>query len=126
MLADQHKKSLMRFSGRSGQFRIGIILLAAVVLGVVGVLNLHTASEIGGKVDMSLTDLFSNWTSDIDPRKQYTFSGTQLVAIACFQTGIVQLAMALLLALFVWSNWAIKRRDEAIVALLKKHGEIPN
>ena len=125
MLDEEHKKLLMRFHGRKGRIRLWFLYIVPIFLAVVGVYDLYIASQIGSLVDMSLFEYLSDWfVSEIDPNKQYSFSGVQLLAMGRYQTGIFLLGMSLWLGLFSFAYWQQKRRDEEVLALLKKHGEV--
>ena len=125
MLNEEHKKSLMRFHGRKGRIRLWFLYIVPIFLAIVGLYNLYIASQIGSLIDMSFFEYLSDWfVFEIDPNKQYSFSGVQLVAIERYQTGIFLLGMSLLMGLFSFVQWQLKRRDEEVLALLKKHGEI--
>lgn len=124
MINEQYKKSLNRYEGRTGIALFVILLCTPLFFIIMGCLNLWLASQIGASQGVFLSDYAQIWFEEIDIQREYTFSGLFLVGVHRFNTALLQLAVGLMFIPLVWSTVFLRKRDRAVINVLRKYGEL--
>ncbi len=119
MIDEKYKNSLAQFEGKRGKIQYWLGLLSPGALILLCGLNLWMASRFG-----NITDYINVWLDEIDIHREYSYRGTFLIGMHKFNTALLYFAFAIVLLPFSIGVSFAKKRNQVIINVLKKHGEI--
>ena len=124
MVSEKLKKSLTRYDSKLALIGYWVGLLTPFVILLVAVVNLWLASRQGSHGGFTLEDFMKTWLEVIDMKREYSYSGLFLAGLHRFNTALFQFSLAIVVSPLVFAAVSSKKRDQEIIKILRKHGEI--
>ncbi len=123
MNSGKYIKSLAYYEGRKGKLLYWVLLCMPFFWLIMGCLNLWLASRIGEASQYNLGDFAQILFEEIDVTRQYEYSGVFLAGVSRFNTALLQLGCAVALSPLAWGVVFMRKRNQVILEVLRKHGE---
>ncbi len=124
MIDEMHKKSLTRFEGKTGKIFYWVSLFGPLILLALGILNLWLASRIGSASGFTLGDYMNVWSEERNLEGEYSYSGIFLAGLHRFNIALLYFSFAVVLLPRANGVAFERKRNQAILNTLRKHGEV--
>lgn len=118
MLDERDRRWLERSAGRDGAVREGVVVAVAILLVILGALNLALAAKLGSLQGYSLADLLNGWFTGVQADRQY--SGEYFLALDRLTMSVLWWGTGLAAGILAAGKRFERRRARRILAVLQE------